>query len=447
METVLIIDDEKLVRDSYEKILKAYNYHPVLAKNSSEAYEFIKQVKPSAIILDLVLGPENGIDILTEIKKIDFDLPVIIATGFGNIPTAVEAIKLGAYDFFMKPPDFEKMMISIKRAIENRELKNKIKNLDTALSNSYEMVLGKSDIAKEMIRQILQVSQTDFSIILQGETGTGKTFIASIIHNLSHRANKPFIKVDIGAIPENLVESELFGHEKGSFTGADKKKKGFFEIANKGTVFIDELENMSPFVQAKLLTSVEEKKFYPVGSTEYVNSDIRIIAASNIDIKKSVKEKKFREDLLYRLGEFIINIPSLKERPVDIQYFAQKFVHDANNDLKKNIKGISNTALQKLLSYNWPGNIRELKTVIKKAVLFAEDTINENDIVFINSLTDEGYNEDQNSFLIFKDSVENAEKKCIQKALKLCNGNKTKASQLIDLNYKTLLRKMKEYDI
>ncbi|MDH4129488.1 MAG: sigma-54 dependent transcriptional regulator [Spirochaetota bacterium] len=447
MSKILIIDDDELVRKSYSKVLSAYKLSVVDASNSNMAISLFEKEKPDVVLLDLILPGENGIDILKEIKKIDHLVPIIIVTAFGNVPTAVEAIKLGAYDFILKPPEFDKLYVIIRRAIESLELKRQVKKLDLALETSFEMLLGKSKPIKEIISQINLIAQSEFSLILQGKTGTGKTYIANVIHNLSKRVNNPFVKVDIGAIPENLVESELFGHEKGAFTGADRKKKGFFEIANNGTIFIDELENMSPYVQSKFLTAVEEKRFYPIGSTTYVEADVRIIAATNTDITQNIADGKFREDLFYRLGEFVITIPPLSERIEDISFFAHKFLNEANIDLNKNVKTINSDALNLLKNYSWPGNVRELKTVIRKAVLFADDIITEEHIRFMKESNDNPEQKKNKSLLSFKNAVGEAEIQSIKRALSISNGNKSKAANLLDLNYKTFLRKIKEYEI
>ena len=252
---------------------------------------------------------------------------------------AVEAIQLGAHDFLLKPPDFSSLTIRLKKAIERRELELKIEGLNTKIEASIENSLGVSSTMKKVIGQIQQVANSDFSVIIQGETGTGKTYIANIIHNLSGRAKGPFVTVDLGAIPESLVESELFGYEKGAFTGADKKKKGYFEVADHGTILLDEVQNTSPYIQSKLLRVVEERNIYPVGGTQPEAIDIRIIAATNTDIQHSVKEKKFREDLYFRLCEFMILIPPLKQRVEDIPFLAKKFCFEAAKGTEKTDAG------------------------------------------------------------------------------------------------------------
>lgn len=372
---ILIVDDEKASSSVLAEILEKNGFSTIEASNSREALEIFVEKRPDAVLLDLKMPDMDGIEVMQELKKIDPDIPIIFVTGHGDIPTAVEAIKLGAYDFIVKPPKFDRLFFTLKRAIEKLELQRSVKRLNTVVRTHLESLLGNSPIIKGVIEQIHKVAWSDFSIIIQGETGTGKSVIARTIHDLSKRVKGPFITVDLGAIPETLVESELFGYEKGAFTGAERKKKGFFGISNGGTIFIDELENMSPYVQSKLLRVVEEKKVYPLGSTQPVDIDIRIIAATNKDISQSVKERRLREDLFFRLGEFIITLPPLRERIEDISFFAQKFFIEACIELNKQAWEITDDAIDLLNKYLWPGNLRELKNVIRRAVLHADDAV------------------------------------------------------------------------
>ena len=391
------------------------------------------------MLLDLKMPGMNGIECLQALRKIDPAVPVIIITANGDIPTAVTAIQFGAYDFTLKPPDFDRLMLTVKRAIEKVEYEN-------ALRASFETLFGKSKVMKTIVEQVRQVAPSDFSIILQGDTGTGKSFIARTIHNFSKRADGPFVAVDMGAIPENLVESELFGYEKGAFTGAERKKKGFFEIAHKGTILIDELQNVSPYVQSKLLRIAEEKKLYPLGGITPFEVDTRIISASNVDIMQAMKEKKIREDLFFRLGEFIIHVPPLRERAEDIPLLIHRFFREATEELNKNMREISEDTLDALCNYTWPGNVRELRNVIRRAVLLSrEDTISMEDINLNFDSKKEGA--EIFSSLLLHDVTMDAEKKAIRQALDLSSGNRTKAAQILHISHSSLLRKMKDYDI
>jgi transcriptional regulator with PAS, ATPase and Fis domain len=323
-----------------------------------------------------------------------------------------------------------------------------IEKINYSLELSLEHLLGRSSEIKTVIKQIKHVAQTDFSVIIQGETGTGKSFAANAIHDISKRANKPFMSVDIGLMPDTLVESELFGHKKGSFTGAEKDKAGYFEIAHGGTIFIDELENMSPGMQGKLLTVIDKKKIYPLGSTTPLDIDVRIIASTNKDIRQGVIKKEFREDLFYRLGEFIITLPPLRERIDDIPFFARKFVYEAGRELNKQIKEITDEAIVFLTNHNWPGNIRELKNVMRRAVLFAEgDIISQECINFLIREQSQSLENNIPPNLSFRDALTTIEKKLISDALIKAGGNKTKAAKLLDMSYRRLFEKIKEYGL
>jgi DNA-binding NtrC family response regulator len=372
-------------------------------------------------------------------------VPIIILTAHGDIPTAVEVMRLGAYDFTTKPPDFDRLLLLIKRAVEHYQLELNAESANNALALSLEGLLGKSSAMKKVIELIGYAAQTDFSVIIQGETGTGKTFVAQALHNLSNRNNKPFVRVDIGLIPDSLIESELFGYRKGAFTNASGSKIGFFETANSGTIFIDEIENMSHATQSKLLNVIERKEVYPIGSTSPTFIDIRIIAATNRDIRQSITEKEFREDLFYRLGEFIITIPPLRERNEDVPFFAQKFLLEACSELKKQTRGISEDALSFLTDYSWPGNLRELKNVIRRAVLFSgADNIEQKTL---ESLIKEKYCPSDSICLSLKSEIRELEKKRISEAVIKTGGNKTKAAELLQISYKSFCEKLKEYKL
>ena len=450
MNKVLIVDDDDVIRQLFTDILNENGFSTMAASNGQDAIGLFREQRPVAVTLDLKMPAMDGIETMLELKKIDPDIPVIIVTAFGDIPTAVESIKLGAYDFIVKPAKIDRLLFTLQRAIKRLELERSVKRLNSAVDTSLEWSLGWSEGMKKIIGQVKQVAWSDFSIIIQGETGTGKTFIARTIHNLSKRADKPFITVDISVIPETLVESELFGYEKGAFTGADKKRTGFFEIANGGTILIDEMENMSPYVQSKLLSVAEEKRIYPLGSSRPVDVDVRIIAATNTDIRKNVIEKKFREDLFYRLGEFIITLPALRERVQDIPFLAQKFLSEAGEELNKNMREISEEAVNLLMKYQWRGNVRELKNVIRRAVLLSEDSaIRPEHLQFL--LEERADYESASPMRPLKELSASAsrdvEAKAIRQALTLTKGNKTKAALMLRVDYKTLLTKIKEYSI
>jgi len=448
MNKILVVDDEKVIRANFCEILGIEGFSAVEASSGNEALEIYRKERPSAVLLDLKMPGMNGIDTLKALKEIDPYVTVIIITSYGDVQTAVEAIQLGAHDFMLKPPDFSSLTIRLKKAIERRELVLKIAGLNTKIEASIENALGVSSAMKKVIEQIQQVANCDFSVIIQGETGTGKTYIANIIHDLSGRGKGPFVTVDLGAIPESLVESELFGYEKGAFTGAEKKKKGYFEVADHGTILLDEVQNTSPYMQSKLLRVVEERHIYPVGGTRPEAIDIRIIAATNTDIQRSVKEKKFREDLYFRLCEFMILIPPLKQRVEDIPFLAKKFCFEAARELKKQTPEISEEAAGLLRDYAWPGNVRELKNVVKRAVLLSDShEIAPEHISFLSANSKVETIQSPSVRTGAGMSLAEVEKNAIMQVLEMTGGNKTKAASILQIDYTTLLRKIKTYGI
>lgn len=451
MNRILIVDDDDLVRHAISENLKESGLVPIGASSGQEALDIFQKEKPVSVILDLKMPGMDGMTVLKELKKIDPAVPVIINTAHGDIPTAVEAIKLGAYDFITKPPDFDRLLLTLKRAAEKYDLDRKVKILDNEIETSLEYLLGSSRAMKHVIDQIKQVAYSNFSLILQGDTGTGKSFIARLIHSLSKRAKCPFIQVDIGALPETLVESELFGYQKGAFTGADKSKKGYFEMADRGTLLIDELQNLSPYVQSKLLKAVEEKSVYPLGSTTPVRTDVRIIGATNKDIRKSAgQQTSFREDLFFRLSEFMITIPPLRERPEDIPFYIDKFSREVSEELDKQMHSVSPEAMEILTGHTWPGNIRELKNVIRRAVLLSpRDVIEPGHIQFLSGdKTVPVGTSTEHLFEHLTDfSLLEVEKAAIRKVLQMTGGNKSKAAVVLKIDYTSLLRKTKKYGI
>ncbi|MBI5492296.1 MAG: sigma-54-dependent Fis family transcriptional regulator [Deltaproteobacteria bacterium] len=449
MSKVLIVDDESDIRYILSELLRKKGFSTLEASDGPSAIAAFRKERPHAVLLDHKMPGMDGFTVFLEFKKIDPSVPVIFLTAYGDIPFAVEAIKTGAYDFITKPPDIDSLALILKRGIEKFTLEQEVKRLNNAVGASVEGVFGKSGSIKRLIGQLTQVAVSDFSIIIQGETGTGKSTVAEIIHNMSKRVGGPFTRVDISVIPETLVESELFGYERGAFTGADRSKRGYFDVTNNGTIFIDELENMSPNVQSKLLSAVEQKKIYPMGGTKPVPADVRIISATNTDLLKLVREKRFREDLFFRLNEFAINIPPLRERAEDISFLARRFCKEACLELNKKTMEVSDEAIKVLERYGWPGNVRELKNAVRRAVLLSADrAILPGHIEFLT-----GRNND------FKDmpllplkeaaaiAVRDAESAAIRHALSLTGGNKSKAAVMLDVDYKTLLTKIKQYSI
>ncbi len=445
MGKILIVDDDDDLRLVVGDVLKDEGFEVAEAHNGNTALGMLKKAEPDAVLLDLKMPGMGGIEVMQRIAKSDPRLPVIIMTAHGDIPTAVDAIRNGAYDFTVKPPDFDKLIVTLKRAVERRKLEIDVDRYSSALDASLEQTFGKSRAIKDVIAQINQVAGTNLSVVIQGETGTGKSFIANSIHNVSKRAKSPFVRVDMGLIPDTLFESELFGYRKGAFTGADRNKAGYFENANTGTMFIDEIENVPLHIQGKLLSVLDEKRIYPLGSTTPVSIDVRVVAATNRDIRDCVAKKAFREDLFYRIGEFIIKVPPLRERAEDIPFFANRFMTEACAELDRQIGEITEEALNLMMRYGWSGNVRELKNVVRKCVLMAPGNVIDLDTV--EPLLSGEKAEERIFSLSIKDAVRTIEKGNIREALRRTSGNKTKAAELLQISYKSLLEKIKLYEL
>ncbi|MDP8268595.1 MAG: sigma-54 dependent transcriptional regulator [Candidatus Tenebribacter davisii] len=374
MVKILIVDDNKNMQIILKQLLNDEGYEVFSAFNGKDGLTAAIEQNFDLVLLDIRLPEMNGIDILQQISKFEKDMPIIMITAYGDVETAVETMKLGAYDYITKPFVNDELKIIIRNALNTNELKQEVKTLRKQLAerNNEEISMGNSPTIMRILKQVELVATTDMSVIIQGNSGTGKEVIANLIHKQSKRKNNAFIPIDCGAIPDTLVESELFGYQKGAFTGADSAKKGKFEMANRGTLFLDEITNLPPSAQAKILRVIQEKKITKIGSTKPINIDVRIIVATNLNIVQAVHEHKFRDDLFHRLNEFTISLPTLNERKEDIPIIAEQFLNEANIKLNKQIKGFLPEAIRTLEEYSWPGNVRELKHVIKKAVLLEE---------------------------------------------------------------------------
>jgi len=448
MERILIVDDDKDFQFAISNVLKDEGYDVIAMSNGIGAFKKIKNYSPNLVLLDVKLPDVDGMKILEEIKKIDKDFIVIMITGHGGINEAVKAMKLGAFDYISKPFDNRDLIIRIKKALQN--LSREVESLRKTLSEKavVERVEGESTQIKRVLEKVKIIAPTNLTVIIQGESGTGKELIARMIHRESKRKDKPFITIDSGAIPEALAESELFGYEKGAFTGSDKKKEGRFEQANQGTLFFDEMTNLSDSIQMKLLRVIEERKLQHLGGTKEIDLNVRIIAATNIDFYAAVKSGNFRNDLFQRLNEFHISLPPLRERKEDITILAKHFLDKANKEFNRKVKGFAADAMKFLHYYHWPGNVRELKNVIKKAVILIDYDISEY-ITLANLSPDmiKPYDEidiiktlDKGSS--FKNITNNFERDLIKKALTKAGNNKTYAAKILKIQRKTLYRKM-----
>jgi DNA-binding NtrC family response regulator len=441
---VLIADDDVELRSILADLMREEGLDVAEAADGVEAVAAFRRHAPDVALLDLRMPRRDGLQALGEIRGIDDAVPVILLTGHGDIATAVAAMKQGAFDFFTKPPDYEKLVFAVRQAVAKRSLEQEVRRVSAALHSSLETTFGTSEAIRTVITTITHVARTDLAVVIQGETGTGKSYLANAIHALSPRAGRPFVRVDLSVIPESIVESELFGARRGAYTGADRDKAGYFAGADGGTILLDDIENAAPHVQAKLLEVIERKRICPVGASEPVDLDFRVIVATNRDIKACVARRDFREDLFYRLGEFMIVLPPLRERPEDILFFLGKFLADSCAELGKSVRGVDEGAREVLLRHPWPGNIRELKHVVRRAVLLARgELIGRESIDLL--IQAEGPAAGERASLSLKKAVHDLERELIAQALERTGNNKAQAARLLEISYPTLLAKIREH--
>ncbi len=448
---ILIVDDEPAMRKNIVDLLSARGARPIQAENAEDALLQIKIEQPDIVLLDINLPGRDGLSTLSEIKRILPDLPVIIFTAFGTSQRAIKAMKAGAYDYIEKPFELDEFLLIIQRALDFSELVGEVKELRnivaTKTSGEEELLIGSSKQMREIFKIIGRVSQTDATVLIQGESGTGKELIADAIQQHSLRSNKPYIKVNCGGLSESLLESEIFGHEKGAFTGAISQRQGRFELANGGTIFLDEVNNMPQALQVKLLRLLQHQAFYRVGGEDPIKVDVRIIAASNKDVESEVNAGKFREDLYYRLNVVQINLPPLRERKEDIPLLVWHFLKKFG---KRKDFVVPAEEMEKLMNYNWPGNVRELENVIQRTVVMARENV-----LTVGPLGSDLKGEEILSYIAgelkkgigFKAIVANVEKELILSALNNTGWNRTKAAKFLKIHRRLLYSKMKEYKI
>lgn len=379
MPDILIIDDEKAIRKALMEILSSEGYKTEEAADGEDGLKKFKERTFDVVLCDIKMPKLDGIEFLQKAGETNPDVPIIMISGHGNIETAVDAVKKGAFDYISKPPDLNKMLITIRNAMDKSSLVTETKVLKRKVNRVQEMI-GESSPIKKIKETIEKVAPTDARILITGDNGVGKELVARWIHEKSNRANGQLVEVNCAAIPGELIESELFGHEKGSFTSAIKQRIGKFEQANGGTLFLDEIGDMSPGAQAKVLRALQEGKITRVGADKDINVDVRVIAATNMDLLKEVEEKKFRLDLYHRLSVILIHVPSLNERREDIPLLADKFLQDICADYGIAKKGIDSEALKMLQQYNWTGNIRELRNVVERLIILSGKTITTEDV-------------------------------------------------------------------
>lgn len=447
MKSILIIDDEKEICESLKMILEYENYNVEASTDVELGLKKLEYNKYDALLLDIQMPTMTGFEVLTWMKDNNIELSTIIISAHGNLENAVKATKLGAFDFIEKPIDRDKLLISTRNAVEKTSLIKKTKKLEENIRQD-EIIIGESESIKYVLSLIERVANTESRILITGENGTGKELVAKAIHKKSDRADKELIEVNCAAIPNELIESELFGHEKGSFTGAAQKRIGKFEQANGSTLFLDEVGDMSLQAQAKVLRAIEEGIIERVGGNNKISVDVRILSATNKDLKNEIAEGNFREDLFHRLNVIPINVPPLRERKTDIPLLVKHFTNKICSQNKMPLKNFDDKAIEILTDYNWSGNVRELRNIIERIIIMIPNDIitdtNVNSILPSVKQKKDDLIDISNSFQEFK---EKAEKAFIQKQLQINNWNISKTAEILDIQRSHLYNKIKKYNI
>ena len=457
MPRILIVDDDDQVRALLAEFFGSQGFEVVTAEDGQVALERMRLDRPPVVLLDLNMPRLGGLEALPELKRITPQACVIILTSHSDVPTAVQAMRLGAYDYLVKPFDLDDLALRVQRALEHTGLLARVEELsaEAGAGGALRRQMGPSDAVAGVIRQVLQVAESNFSVLILGETGTGKELVARAIHGQSPRRERPFVALDCGAVPETLIESELFGFERGAFTGADRRKDGYFQAAEGGSLFLDEIGNLPLATQAKLLRALQERQVQALGATRPVPVDVRILAASNAPLESQARAGRFRQDLYYRLNEFTIPLPPLRGRREDIVFLARRFLDEASMELRRPVHRISEAASELLLRHPWPGNARELRNAIRQAVLLSDGLLLPEHLRLgvAEGGRDEavpGPSSDLGSRSL-RDlgalGAAEAERRAIRLALGVTRGNKSEAARLLKTDYKTLHLKMRRYGI
>lgn len=452
---VFIVDDEESILKLLTHWVKSkWGYTVKTFTNGTDALNSLSE-EPTLVLLDIMLPDINGNEILKRIKSFNEHLPVIMLSAQGSVEVALESIRLGAFDYFPKPIDQNRLEPAIKNAIQNYELIKRIDELEENLQKEYSFdnIISSDDSMQKVFRLITKVLDNDITVLIEGESGTGKELVARAIHYNGSRKDKPFIVVNCASIPRELLESELFGHEKGAFTGAHQRKIGKFELGNGGTIFLDEIGEMEMSLQAKILRVIQQKEFERVGGTEIIKTDVRILSATNRDLKEAVDNKEFREDLFYRLSSFPIYIPPLRERRGDIIILIEHFIKKFNEKLNKNVKGFNKNGLKALYDYDWPGNIRELENLIERCIILADEDYIDTSLLppHIVSHNSSASLDLSNGQLFGENSpiipFEKLKEEAIKHAVKVTGGNIVEAAKKLNIGRATLYRLMDKYGI
>jgi len=447
--TILVVDDDAGLRESFRLILDD-EYEVVDVPGGQQALEVIRSAQVDAVLLDIRLPEMDGIEVLERIKQTDEQVEVILVTAVKTVKTAVAAMKLGAFDYVTKPFDEEELLATIRRALQKRSLEREVVYLRTELARraGLDDIVGQHTEMQKLFRTISQVAMTTSTVLISGESGTGKELVARAIHRMGSRRDKPFVAVNPAAISEALVESELFGHEKGAFTGAYQRKPGRFELAQGGTLFLDEIASLKPEMQAKLLRVLQERELERVGGTRTIRLDVRIIAASNVDLKQAVERETFRADLFYRLNVVPITVPPLRERRSDVPLLVDHFVERFNVELGKRIEGLTPEALAALREYPWPGNVRELQNVIERSVALMESgPIGLNDLPTDLLLPDLRGRVKQAENLPLKTATDEFERQIVLRVLERVQWNRSEASRILGIHRNSLKMKLKRWGV
>jgi two-component system, NtrC family, response regulator HydG len=448
MAAILLIEDDLTFSRILEGFLSKHGYQVTISNKGKDGLKTFQNKSFDMVLLDYRLPDATGMEVLTEMKAINPSIPVVIMTSFSDIRTAVKAIKAGALEYITKPVNPDELLMLAQQAMSSKDKKAEV-SLNGAAEMSY--VEGKSESARQLYEFVRLVAPTNMSVLIEGESGTGKENVARIIHRLSPRVKGPFVAVDCGALSKELAGSELFGHAKGSFTGAVMDKMGQFEVAHKGTIFLDEVGNLSYDVQVKLLRAIQERIIQPIGSNKEIKVDVRIITATNDDLAESVRMGSFREDLYHRLNEFQLKVPALRDREDDLFEFLNYFRDTANRELGKNIKGFDDGVIQLFQQYDWPGNLREMKNVIKRAILLTQGekvTLQAIPAEMIESVRSAAIQKEKSTPVYdLKVLQETQEKEMIVKTLQEVRYNKSKAARILNIDRKTLYLKMEKYGI
>ena len=452
---VLIVDDDSAHRVMLKKLLGGWGYRVAEADDGAVAVEEVGRRSFDLILMDIRMMKVSGIEALEQIKKIHPATPVIIMTAYASVETAVSALKKGAYDYLTKPLDFDELQIVMARATEHSLLKKENEYLKERLGEKFDRqnIIGQSAAMLKLLEIVEQVAATEATILITGDSGTGKEMIANAVHANSKRKQAPFIKINCAALTETLLESELFGHEKGAFTGADRRREGKFLQADSGSIFLDEVSEMSPAMQVKLLRVLQEREVTRVGGSDVIKVDVRVIAASNKDLKKEIQMGRFREDLFYRLNVVALAMPPLRERKEDIPLLAQHFLRGFAAKNSKNVTGFTPTAMHKLVEYPWPGNVRELMNAVERAVVLSRtDFVDADELMFLTADDGDSNNRGRSGPAAqVAGASENlplteVEKRSILEALDVCGGNKSEAARRLGITRKTLRKKLTKYE-